>query len=298
VKCLRFLSVLLALGLALGLGAVTVSVGTATGSSNHFPIHTGYSYNYTQQIYTQSQINHAGEISRIRFYHHSSYPGSLGNSHDWVIYMGHTSRSSFGTTSDWEPAANLVQVFSGSVLSSIPPPGDWLEIILDTPFNYDNFSNLVVAIHETTPGLNYSVYWGGFTSGSNTGLSLHHNGINPDINNLPEARLLTDNIAALQLVFPDTEAPLPPTLLSPADNAPVRDGQALEWRLPAGSADASGYDVYIDGVMVSEAQTARSYVLSGLETGPHTWQVIARNNVGSSLPSETRSFVMSLAVYE
>ena len=296
MKCLRFLSVLLALGLALGLGAVTVSVGTATGSSNHFPIHTGYSYNYTQQIYTQSQINHAGEISRIRFYHHSSYPGSLGNSHDWVIYMGHTSRSSFGTTSDWEPAANLVQVFSGSVLSSIPPPGDWLEIILDTPFNYDNFSNLVVAIHETTPGLNYSVYWGGFTSGSNTGLSLHHNGINPDINNLPEARLLTDNIAALQLVFPDTEAPLPPTLLSPADNAPVRDGQALEWRLPAGSADASGYDVYIDGVMVSEAQTARSYVLSGLETGPHTWQVIARNNVGSSLPSETRSFVMSLAI--
>ena len=99
MKKLAALSMLLTI--AFGLSATTVSIGSVAGAANYFPIHTGYSYNYTQQIYTQSQINHAGEISRIRFYHHSSYPGSFGSSHDWVIYLGHTSRSSFLSTSDW-----------------------------------------------------------------------------------------------------------------------------------------------------------------------------------------------------
>ena len=296
MKKLAALSMLLTI--AFGLSATTVSIGSVAGAANYFPIHTGYSYNYTQQIYTQSQINHAGEISRIRFYHHSSYPGSFGSSHDWVIYLGHTSRSSFLSTSDWEPATNLTQVFSGSVLDIFPAQGEWMEITLDTPFNYDNFSNLIVAIHESTPGLNYSVYWGSFATGSNTGLSLPHNSINPDLSNLPNARLLTDNLASIQLVFPDTEVPLPPRLISPADNAYVLDGQTLRWTLSEGSADASSYDVYIDGVLVSENQTSNRYTISGLETGYHTWQVVARNSIGSSLPSETRAFVVALAVGE
>jgi hypothetical protein len=282
--------------LIFGLGAITVSVGNIAGNTSYFPIHTGYSYNYTQQIYTQPQINRSGHISKLRFYHHSSHPGSMESGHEWVIYLGHTGRSSFGSTADWEPTANLVQVFSGSILGNFPPREEWLEVVLDTPFNYDNVNNLVVAIHGTTPGLNYSTYWGCFSSGSNTGLNLHHNSINPDINNLPNARLMTDNIASIQLVFPDTEVPLPPTLLHPPNHAQVLDGDVLKWNLPPGSADVSNYDVYLDGVLVSENQASNRYMLSNLTPGHHTWQVVAKNNLGSSLPSETRIFTAPLAI--
>lgn len=296
MKRLTSLMVLTALGLAFGLYATTISVGTIAGSANHFPVHTGYSYNYTQQIYTQSQINHAGEISKIRFYHHSSYPGSMINSHDWVIYMGHTGRDSFASTADWEPVANLVQVFSGSVLASFPPSERWMEISLDVPFCYDNINNLIVAIHESTPGLHYGVYWGSFAGGSNTGLSLLHNSFDPDINNPPNASLMTDNIASIQLVFPDTQAPQTPILLSPANNAYVHDIVVLEWTLPPGSADADGYDVYIDGSLVSGNQASNRYPINELAAGTHTWQVIARNSLGTSAPSETRAFEMPTVI--
>ncbi len=288
MKRLATLSLLLML--VFGLAAATISVGTIAGSTNHFPVHTGYSYNYTQQIYTQPQINHAGEISKIKFYHHSSHPNSFSGSHEWVIYMGHTGRNSFASTADWEPVANLVQVFSGSVLANFPPSERWMEISLDVPFCYDNINNLIVAIHESTPGLHYGVYWGSFASGSNTGLSLPHNSFDPDINNPPNASLLTGNLASIQLVFPDTQVPQAPTLLNPANDAFVIGNDVLEWSLPLGSADADGYDVYIDGSLVSANQASSRYPISELAAGTHTWQVMARNSIGTSMPSETRSF--------
>lgn len=125
------LIVVTVLGLA-GLSALTITAGTITETVNYFPIYTFYSYNYTQQIYTQSQINYQGEISKIRF-HRSGTGGAFDCSHDWVIYMGHTGRNSFSSTSDWEPVGNLTQVFSGSVLSNFPGAGQWMEITLDTP---------------------------------------------------------------------------------------------------------------------------------------------------------------------
>ena len=236
MKRLTILIVTLALGMVFSLQAATITVGTVTGTSSYFPIYTLYNYNYTQQIYSQSQINMAGQISKIRFYHHSA--GSFDASHDWVVYMGHTTRNSFSSTSDWEPVTNLSQVFAGSLINNFPPAGEWMEIILDTPFNYNNTSNLVVAVFEDTPSYASTVSWGAFTSGTNTGLYFYSDGTIPDPNSPPTASTMTNNIAAIQLVFPDTEAPQAPTLLSPANNASVMNGYTLEWTLPQGSADA------------------------------------------------------------
>ena len=286
----RSVTLILLLTLIFGLSATTttVDVGTVTGSNRYLPIHTGYSYNYTQQIYTQSQINLSGEITKIRFYH--DHDGNLETAHDWVIYMGHVARDSFTSRLDWEPVSNLTQVFSGSVLSSLPPAGEWLEITLDTPFNYDNANNLLVAVHENTPSWGTTSYWGSFTSGSNTGLYYYHNGGDPDLGNLPYAHAMTDILAAAQLVFNADQPPLAPTLTMPENNASVMNGNALKWAQPPGSHAATSYDVYVDGVLASGEQTAAEYIIRGLADGTHTWYVVGRNSLGMSPPSETRSF--------
>jgi hypothetical protein len=65
----RLTALIALLALVFSLGATTVTVGGTDGTTDIFPLATYRSYNYTQQIYKQHQINHAGEITKIRFYH-------------------------------------------------------------------------------------------------------------------------------------------------------------------------------------------------------------------------------------
>ena len=292
MKRIVSLLTVIALGL-MSLSAFTVTTGSIAEEVACFPINANYTYNYSQQIYTQSQINHQGQIQKIMFY--LADPVSLAGSNDWTIYMGHTTRSSFSYADDWEPVANLTQVFSGSISDFLPLPGQWVEITLATPFIYNNTSNLIVAIHEDTPSHGSITRWGGFTCDNNEtrGLSAFSNHACPEVNNPPDVYLLADRIAALRLVFADTEAPAAPLLVFPANNASIMNWQKLQWTQPAGTADASGYDVYIDGTLMSENQPETQYTVSDLAAGAHTWYIIARNNVGISPPSATGNFTIS-----
>ena len=109
MKKLMKLAILLSLILAMCsmLIADTVEIGTGTATTNFLPIDGNYSYSYSQQIYTPAQINHSGSISRIRFYYVS---GSFDSCKDWVIYMGHTSKTGFTSPIAWVPLADLTQV--------------------------------------------------------------------------------------------------------------------------------------------------------------------------------------------
>ena len=49
--------------------ADTVQVGEGTAYSSVLPIYGFYHYSYSQQIYTQAQINHDGPIQKIRFFY-------------------------------------------------------------------------------------------------------------------------------------------------------------------------------------------------------------------------------------
>ncbi|MGI6198142.1 MAG: choice-of-anchor J domain-containing protein, partial [Candidatus Cloacimonadaceae bacterium] len=98
------------------------------------------------------------------------------------------------------------------------------------------------------------------------------------------------------VVGPDIAAPEAPVLLSPANGAHVVAGMSLDWTLPAGSAGITGYDVYIDGNLVSINQSSTSYTIPTLSLGTHTWYVVVRNNVGTSTASEIRSFIFANGV--
>ena len=75
--------------------ADTVQIGTGTATTSYLPINGFYGYTYSQQIYTQAQINKAGNITKLRFFYVS---GTITNSKDWVIYMGHTTKTTFSST--------------------------------------------------------------------------------------------------------------------------------------------------------------------------------------------------------
>lgn len=129
-----------------------LSLGTATTTS--LPILGNYGYSYSQMLYFKSDMNEQVQganslITKVRFYYNA---GSVSQSKDWVIYMGHTTINSFTSATSWVPLTNLVKVFSGDISVLTPEQGGWFEIELQTPFPYNGISNLVLAVDENTPG--------------------------------------------------------------------------------------------------------------------------------------------------
>lgn len=270
--------------------ADTVQIGTGTTTSSYFPIYGLYGYNYSQQIYTQAEINRAGTISKIRFYYVS---GTITNSKDWVIYMGHTTKTVFSSTTDWEPLANLTQVFAGDVSSMVPLANNWMEITLTTPFNYNNTNNLIIAVDENTSGY-ASMSWGAFASGANRGISYYNDTTNPNPASPPTANYGPNaTISRIQLVFPNSAAPLAPTLVSPTNGGYAVSGDKLYWTPAATGSDATSYDVYFgtSGTppLVGDNQTGTNYTPTLAPGTTYYWNVVANNEIGSSPASNTWS---------
>jgi len=270
--------------------ADTVQIGTGTATTSYLPIYGFYGYNYTQQIYLQTQINKSGNITKLRFFYVS---GAITNSKDWVIYMGHTTKTSFSSTTDWVPLANLTQVFAGDVSSYLPAANNWMEIPLTTPFNYNNTDNLVIAVDENTSGY-ASMSWGAFTSGANTGIYYYNDSTNPDPASPPPANSTTSTINRIQLVFPNTSAPLAPTLLAPANGSWAFTNDVLSWVPTIGAGDANAYDVYLgtssNPPLVSSNQTTTTYTPTLAAGTTYYWKVVAKNEFGDSPASEVWSF--------
>lgn len=118
------------------------SVGTA-------PISSFFSYSYVQQIYHKQEVNAntAGTITGLTFYVDSS--STIAESSNWTVYLGHTSKAAFTSGTDWIPAAQLTQVFTGTVTKN----NNKVEVVFTTPFTYNNVDNLVVAAKENSPNI-------------------------------------------------------------------------------------------------------------------------------------------------
>lgn len=173
---------------------------------NVLPITTYYGYSYSQQIYTPAQIGHAGTITQVSFLFNS---GQSQNSSSWEIYMGHTSKNSFSSNTDWIDASVMTKVFDGTV--NIPDPGNWMDMItLNTPFFYNNANNLVIATREKSSG--YAVdngYWVDFQTEGNRAIYYCNDTTLPNPDSPPAAngRLGYVNVLKLNMVLPITSFP-------------------------------------------------------------------------------------------
>ena len=126
----------------------TITIGSGTNVGGKLPVVPFYGYSFSEQIIPKAEINTSGmSITKLRFYSNGTV---LTNSNNWTIYLGHTTKTSFTSNTDWILASSMTQVYSGTVSAS--PSAGWMEIVLTTAFPYNNTDNLVVAVDENAAG--------------------------------------------------------------------------------------------------------------------------------------------------
>lgn len=125
-----------------------VQLGDGTAIEKGVPFEPRNSYSYAQSIYLSSEILATGEITSIQWYFAGST--NLQGSQNLTVYLGHTTKSAFSSATDWEPIANLTEVYTGGIAADGP---GWVTIDLDNPFSYNGTSNLVIAVKEDSEGM-------------------------------------------------------------------------------------------------------------------------------------------------
>jgi hypothetical protein len=196
-----------------------IDLGTGSTTVGPAPVSTYFGYSYVQQIFTKQEINAnaAGNITGLKFY--LGPDATLDNSSDWVVYLGHTAKTSFASDSDWIPVSELTQVYAGSVTQN----NGVVEITFATPFAYNNTQSLVIAAQENMDGYDsndsseaFYVY-----SGSANSTLYYRDDYDPaDPADPPYYGDLSSN-KSVTTIMGLTASPLPPcpTVTYPANNA-------------------------------------------------------------------------------
>ena len=125
-----------------------VNVGTGTTLNEEMPIEPYYKFSYSQVIYTAAEINASGSITGIKYT--ANPETTLANSDGWEVWLGHTTLSSHSLDEEgvpsWVDISELTQVFAGtvSVVDQV------VDIVFETPFEYNGTDNLMIAVNETS----------------------------------------------------------------------------------------------------------------------------------------------------
>lgn len=129
-----------------------ITLGEGSTMVGKVPIDNYWEYSYSQQIFTKQEINTnaAGNITGLKFYVDPTV--NITDASDWVVYLGHTSKTQFASENDWIPLSALTEVYAGTI-SAV---NDMVEVTFAVPFPYNNTQNLVVAVDENNPSYNYS----------------------------------------------------------------------------------------------------------------------------------------------
>src|SRR5699024_12160322 len=144
-----------------------IQLGEGNETTSNFPLYYLYNYSYSQTIYTAEELyeqgvqENAATITKILYKPNSSV--STSNWKDWVVYIGNTDKESFDDSNDWIAVGNMTEVFDGEIADEVEA-GQWMEIELDPPFDWDGTSNIVIAVDQNTPDWGSSPSWAGYTS--------------------------------------------------------------------------------------------------------------------------------------
>ncbi|MGI6319439.1 MAG: hypothetical protein ACOXZK_00360 [Bacteroidales bacterium] len=101
-----------------------VTIGEGETASKELPISINYGFSNSQQIYLQSEIARAGEISAIAL---NMLGGiDIEHSNEWEIYLAHTSKDYFENDADFVHFNEFTKVYSGTIDEQ--PAAGWYEI--------------------------------------------------------------------------------------------------------------------------------------------------------------------------
>ena len=176
---MKKITFLLMFVVSFGFSQITIGTSDNGGAFESPPINPYYGFSYGQSIYLASELNSTGDITSVEF---QLNPDSETASADEMVdvWIGHTSKTSFDSTSDWVDVSTLTQVLANGTITSA---GDVLTITFDTSFTYNGTDNLIIAVDANEPG--YDGYDDSVlaTDGPTTNMSLMHR--SDDNNNDP-----------------------------------------------------------------------------------------------------------------
>ncbi|MBR3710033.1 MAG: choice-of-anchor J domain-containing protein [Bacteroidales bacterium] len=131
---------------------ITLGSGNSTTSGRNVPLYInrayGYGYSLSQQIYTASEIGSSGSITSLAF----RVNNAQSSNRTLHIYLTSTTNTDFDYDSDWGAYASVPMSASGLVFSGTVNFNQtgWKTITLDTPFEYDGSSNIIVTVFDAT----------------------------------------------------------------------------------------------------------------------------------------------------
>ena len=272
----------------------TIQIGDGTETNQGMPMEPYYGYTYTQSIYSQADIDIAGDIEIIAW-HYNGY--SAWGPDDIKIYMAHTSLTSYETTDSWVALDDLTLVYDGTL--SVPAVDGWVPVTLDTPFSYNNTDNLIIAFEENTTGYhgnNEEFY--NTAADENVSITYRNDSTNPDPATPPTGTLKAyypNVVLVTDAGNPPVEDYLPPTNFT-AVVVDENDVQ-ISWDAPEidddASRDLTGYTVYRDDVILAELETGvTSYLDEDLDPGTYDYKAVANYGTGDSDPTPIVTIVI------
>jgi hypothetical protein len=173
------------------------------------PIDCYYRYNYTEQIYYKSEINKDGNITSLSF----EYDGYESFTETVKIYLGHTTKTQFSSSTDWVKSTNMTLVYDGNyVLSNTV---GWYTINFTTPFYYNNIDNLVIGVHDYGSGYRSSSadFYSASTSTNYRSIYFDSDTQNPNPASPPTAIGTINYVPSLRLEIEQPPVALPIELL-------------------------------------------------------------------------------------
>ena len=126
-----------------------IAIGTATYNSDwYLPVAPSKDYSLAQQIYKEEEIGEAGTITYITFDLAQKDDPDLSMPHV-QMFMKNVDKQSFDNETDMVIVGESDKVWEGTLTCS---GLGRLKINLDTPFEYDGTSNLLICFYDETAG--------------------------------------------------------------------------------------------------------------------------------------------------
>ena len=275
---MKKITLLLSMLLATSLSFSQVIIGTGDDGSefNSPPINAYYGWSYSQSIYLASEIGASGNITSIEL---GLNAGADFSSADEMVdvWIGHTSKSAFDTTTDWVDVSTLTQVLTSGTITIA---SDVLTITFNASFAYNGTDNLIIAIDANEAGFGSSSDFVLSTDGPSAGLSITHrsDGTNGDPTSPPTGTLRQNrgNITfngITQACPTPTGLTVTPSSTTGADIVWVAGGSETNWT----------YEYGVDGFTQSSGTTdtaiTESASLTGLTPG-ETYDIYLQANCG------------------
>ncbi|MDL2308783.1 fibronectin type III domain-containing protein [Bacteroidales bacterium OttesenSCG-928-B11] len=128
------------------------STAGSTTTNNYLPLNTYNANSASQQIYLASEMGGKRVINGISFELNS---GSFSNKSDVYIFLVHTDRTTFPSTSDYISAEGLTPVYHGPLNCS----AGWNYFEFDNSFIYNGTDNLALLVFDHSGQTGSTVYF-------------------------------------------------------------------------------------------------------------------------------------------